>query len=159
MWKNGQYKREKSMIDLGIIIGIISAIIAVIAAGISYRYVREQKRVTKINLNITQISEAESLIFKNPKLLELHNVSNDLLKQCDANHEEVCYLLLNFNAAQGEYLVENEKNISLSNYRKNLLNNEKVRKIWKRILRRKMYQKSRFTKAVDEYINEIEKDL
>ena len=147
------------MIDLGVIIGVISAIIAVIAAGISYRNLREQKRVAKTILNITQISEAESLIFKNPKLLELHNISNDLLKECDANHEEMCYLLLSFNAAQGEYVIEDKKNISLSNYRKNLLKNEKVRKIWKRILSEKMYQESIFTKAVDEYINEVEKDL
>ena len=48
------------------------------------------------------------------------------------------------------------KNIELTQYRKNMLQNEKVRIIWKKILMDKMLDEGPFVNAVDDYIEQIE---
>ena len=79
-----------------------------------------------------------------------------MLKKYNISPNEVVYLLLNFDAGQGFYKLDKSKKIKLSKYRKNILDNEETRRIWKYILKDRMFTYSPFTEAVDKYIQQIE---
>ena len=132
-------------------ISIFSAIVAVVAALISYHSLSEQRRITAWTKNFDRLYSSELMMQNYPKLLNLHGINEKLLRKCGAAPEEVVYLLLNFRAGQ-EWGHLKEK-APLSGYRRQMLENKKVRKIWKNILYKKLIFTGKFAKVVDHYVS------
>jgi len=117
----------------------------------------ENKRILRYEKNYLFVAQTEMLMIQNPELLELHNIDEKLLEKHNISPKEVVYLAQSFSAGQLFYLIPGvNKNIELTQYRKNMLQNEKVRIIWKKILMDKMLDEGVFIKAVNDYINQIE---
>lgn len=136
---------------------IVSAIVAVVAAYLTYHNLIENKRILRYEKNYLFVAQTETLMVQNPELLELHNIDKKFLDRYNISSKEVIYLAQSFSAGQLFYLIPNmNKNIELTQYRKNMLQNEKVRIIWKKILMDKMLDEGPFVNAVDDYIEQIE---
>ena len=135
-------------------IAIISAIIAILAAFIALISLIENRRIAKFTENYSLINQAESVMLEHHELLKLHNITEDMLKECDATPEEVIYLCLSINSSNVSSRIQ--KKAILSEYRKNMFTNEKVISIWKKIVRGRLAsQDSPFAIALDKYIKEI----
>lgn len=135
-------------------ISIFSTLIAVIAVWISTKTLNEQRRISKISSNYSLLSQTSSMIVANPKLLELHNISLDIMKQLEVSEQEVVYVLQSIIAAETYYEIENPKRVdykTFSDYRKNILLNKKVRLIWTSFMREKLVFVSPFVLAVDDF--------
>jgi len=135
-------------------ISIFSTLIAVIAVWISTKTLNEQRRISKISSNYALLSQTSSMIVANPKLLELHNISLDTLKQINVSEQEVVYVLQSIIAAETYYEIENPKIVdykTFSDFRKNILLNKKVRLIWTSFMREKLVFVSPFVLAVDDF--------
>ena len=132
-------------------ISIISAIVALSGAVITYYLVLEQKRISKFQANYSLLVEAEKLLYNNKELLKLHNITEQDLKECNITHEELAYILLSLNSAQAYYLIGNKRKIDVSTYRENFLKNEKVKNAWLKIISPKMIRVSKFSEHVDKY--------
>lgn len=142
------------MDNITISISIFSTFIAAIAVWISTKAVNEQKRISKITINYSLLSQASSLITANPTLLELHNISLDDLKRINVSEQEVVYVLQSIIAAESYYEIEKPKRVdyhTFSDYRRNILLNQKVRLIWTTFMREKLVFASPFVSAVDEF--------
>ena len=64
---------------------------------------------------------------------------------------EFVYLMQSFNAAELYYQIAESKTIALSQYRKTLLANPKVKVAWQKLIRGKLLTESQFTRAVDAF--------
>ncbi len=133
------------------IISIASASIAIIAAIISIWSLYEQRRVSKLNANIAFLNVGHNQLLNNPSLLELHNIGSSDLEECMLTADEFVYILNSFYAGQGYYFIEKTKNIHLSEYRRNLLRNAKVKMAWIKLIRNKMFAESSYSKAIDHF--------
>lgn len=146
------------MNTLTIIISIFSTLIAVFAVWISKRTLNEQKRIAKITSNYALLSKASSLILEHPNLLELHNISQDDLRQIGITEKEVVYIMQSMIAGQSYYEIEDPEKIdyrNFSEYRKNILNNPKVRAVWTKFMREKLVVTSPFILAVDDFYKNL----
>lgn len=136
------------------IISGISTLIAVMAAGISLVALREQRRISKLNANIEFLIYGQNMIVDNPELLELHNITEQLLGETGVTHKELLYILNSLYAGQAYYFVEKSKNIELSKYRQNFLRNSKVKMAWQNIIRTRMIFDSEYTQVIDKFYSQ-----
>lgn len=132
-------------------IAIVSAFISTCSAIVALLSLYEQRRISKLSANLEFLTQTQKMLLDNPKLLSLHNITTEMLKECELNYEEFIYVLNTLYAGQVYYFVEKKKNIDLSKYRKNILNNKKVKIAWKKIIRETMIIDSPFVAAIDEY--------
>ena len=74
-------------------ISLSSAVVAIIAALTAYLSLIEQRRISAISANFAMLNETESKLADSSSLLQLHGVTQEMMKECDASAEEVIYLL------------------------------------------------------------------
>lgn len=149
------------MNTLTIVISIFSTIIAVFAIWISTRTLNEQKRISQITSNYSLLAQTSSLIVEHPNLLELHNISQDELKQIGVTEKEVVYMMQIIFAGEIYYEIENPRKVDcreFSDYRQNFLKNPKVRAAWIKFIREKMVFVSPFVLAIDDFYKNLKTD-
>lgn len=138
--------------DIGVLASVASAVIAVIAALISWINLQEYRRVEMHQINFDLLTKAEECLLVNPKLLELHSISEDDLQDCGVNTIEFVYILANMRAAQALYVIRNKSRVDVSPYRKNLLKHPKVQKTWTNLLQHRFITNAPFIQAVNKHI-------
>lgn len=141
---------------IGISIAIIALLISVVTAIIAGLALKEQVRITKLTANYTAITTADSLLVNHPELLDLYNIDKALMEASGIKPIELLYLAESFHAAELYHRIDGRQPIIISDYRKNLLRNKKVRKAWQSFIRHKFIFNAPFTKAVDEFIEKEE---
>jgi hypothetical protein len=115
-----------------------------------------QRHAEKWLANHDFLNRATAMIPAHPDLLKLHQIDPDQLATEGISCEEFIYLYLNFDAASALYRISGDPSVQLTEYRKNILQNAKVRMIWKRYLRPKLFNPTPFALAVDAYIDDLE---
>lgn len=70
---------------------------------------------------------------------------------------ELLYLAKSFHAAELYYRIDGKKPVVISEYRKNLLRNDKVRKALKGFIRNRFAHYAPFIETVDEFIDAEER--
>lgn len=137
---------------------IVSAIIALIAAGVAYSHVLEQRRITALTAKYQRYSDLYSILEKNPELLNLYGIEDDLIDRYKISHnidrKDIIYLLAEFSIDQERSLLTKEKVHELSKHREKMLNNSKVAIIWNNFLCDKLFVSTPFTAAVNAYLSE-----
>lgn len=129
----------------------ISLFIAILALIIAFFTFKENGRVQRILANQTYLSDVELKMLDNPELLTLHNVDKELLNDCDINATELVYIITNLNAAAVFYRLKAKDIKGFSEYRKNFLDNPKVKKAWENIIKNKFISNKKFIEAIDKY--------
>ena len=133
------------------IASIVASVIAVISAIIAIISYKKQKEISKINTNLLLLEKTQDMLHKHPELLELHGIEKKHLDSCGVSSTEFIYILNSLYSGLAYYTISGESNIKLSSYRKEFLNNAKIRKSWEIIIREKMIYKGNYTKAIDSY--------
>jgi hypothetical protein len=142
---------------LGFVATLLSAVVALYAARIARSAVRSQQNVEKWRVNLDFFARAEEMFLKNPNLVGFHGVDAVQLAADGVTAEEFLYLLYQFDAGDSFYNIGQEDEVTLTSYRRNLLQHPKVRLVWKKYLRHRLFNPTPFVHAVDRYVDEIER--
>ena len=139
---------------------VSSAGIAVWAAMIATRALKEQKRaldeqrrVAKHVANFQLSAQAEALIAQHKEILELHGLPADILDTLDLSPAQAAYLIQSFSAGDFYYWVDPVEK-GLSGYRRALLAKPKVRKAWRELIADRFLTRGEFSNRVDKYVND-----
>jgi len=101
------------------------------------------------------LNRARGMLIADPSLLSLLGIDpNEVIKD-GITPSELIYIDTSMDASSAMHRVSG-KQLILTEYRKNFIRNQKVRTAWKKYLRDKTFSPSPFTKAVDNYIAELE---
>jgi len=136
---------------MDIIISIASPLIAVFAAVIAYRTMRETRRIAQYQTNIETLIEVEKELKNDVNLLKLHNIETDFLEEEGISATELSYIIASFRAGSAYYVLGNKNDSRLSDYRKNLLDNKKVKLVYEKVIRGKIIPHGLLIKLIDEY--------
>lgn len=142
--------------DTSLTVSVISLVVAFASAVIAYLSVREQRRLTTNVTSFTQIAALEMLLEKNPQLLLLHNVDPKALEADGIEMVELVYLAQSFAAADFYHRLAGERPVVLTEYRRNMLKNAKVQRVWEHYIRGRFISAGPYTEAVDMYIREMQ---
>jgi hypothetical protein len=152
----------KFMIELKdsifLVIGIVSVIAAVTSALSARRAVRNQNEIQSWIINYTLISKTNEILIRNHNLLNLLGIDAEELASDGITPEELIYVDANMSAGHILYRVGWQKRPELTGYRKRLLNNNKVRLIWKKYLSGRLFNDTAWTRLIDRYVSEQEDD-
>jgi len=137
--------------DIQSILAALAVLISVLSAYLSRRALDAQISISKNTSFFTQKAATETYLAQHPELLKLHGIEPELLAKLDITEHEFVYLMQSFNAAELYYHIADSKVITLTQYRKALLSNPKVKVAWRELIRGKLLTESSFTKAVDAF--------
>ena len=137
--------------DLETILASLAVVISVVSAYLSRRALDAQISISKNTAFFTQKAAAEEYLALHPELLELHGIEPRMLDALGITEHEFVYLMQSFNAAELYYQIAESRTITLSQYRKTLLSNPKVKLAWQNLIRGKLLTESAFTKTVDSF--------
>jgi len=133
------------------ILASMAVLISVLSAFLARQALDAQLTISKNTAFFTQKAAAEGYLAQHPELLELHGIEPRLLDDLEITEHEFVYLMQSFNAGELYYQISGSKTITLSQYRKTLLSNPKVKVAWEKLIRGKLLTESAFTKAVDAF--------
>lgn len=133
---------------------VCSAIVSLTSALIAFFAVRSQRNMAKHTANLTRLNRAADLVPDSPELLALHGIKTDQLHKEQVSEKEIIYLLYLFEAGEIYYTLEGSRKIDLRTYRKIMLDQPKVRFIWRKYLDEKIFHETPFTRAVNSYIDD-----
>src|ERR1051326_4496015 len=133
------------------ILSVLSTIIAVIAAVVSVITYYEMRKIAKIQTNLDLVNKGNDHIKEAPVLLELHGIKESDLQECGVDHHEFIYILNSLYAGQAYHFIEGAKKVTLSPYRKTMLDHDKVKRTWVKLIRKNMLAGGPFSDAIDEY--------
>lgn len=131
-----------------------SAAVSFASAIIAFTAVMGQRNALKHSANLERLTKATDLIPHDPELLRLHGICQPELRADGISETELIYLIYLFEAGDLYYTIEGSKNVELRPYRKAMLNQPKVRLIWQKYLNNRLFHRSPFTDAVNQYIDE-----
>ena len=137
---------------IGIVIAVVALMVSVATAIIAALALREHVRISKITANYTAITTADSFLLQHPKLLALYNIDEDEMRSCGITSEGLLYLAESFHAAELYHRLDGAKQVVISEYRKNMLRNPKVREAWQRLIKNKFSFHAPLAAAIDEFI-------
>jgi len=95
------------------------------------------------------------MLLQNHSLLRLLGIEPDELIKDGVTPDELIFINASMDASHALYRIGGGQYTVLSEYRKNFLRNDKVRKVWRKYLRN-LFNKTPWTEAVDAYILELE---
>jgi predicted nucleotidyltransferase len=137
-----------------LIIGIISTVIAVLAALISLWSLQENRRIVKQQINLDLLQFGHELMKEKASILRFHGIDEEeLKKKYKVDIVEFIYLLNSFYAGQAFHEVNKTAKITISPYREQMLKSENVKAIWQDLIRNKLMYASKYAKAIDQYYN------
>lgn len=89
----------------------------------------KNNEISKWQANYTYLLDAKKLITDHPEVLELHGLPANLPEELEVTSAQVAYVVLDLKAADLYYRMDGGNPITMTRHRKNLLKNEKYRKI------------------------------
>lgn len=145
------------MEGLGNLISLVALAISLISAYVAYQAKREQRNASRNSAAYTYMAMAERLLESHPELYQLHNIDQAMIDRCGVTPAALLYLTQSFVSADLYHRIENYEGVWLSEYRKNLLSNEKVQQVWESIIDGRLISPSPFTAEVNRCISEVKK--
>jgi len=141
---------------VALLINVLSVFAAVAAVIIARRAVGSQHHVQGWAVNHALLMRAAEFLVTNPELLQLHGITTENLSQDGISIEEFVYTYMNLDAGAALYKISGDKDVTLTQFRKNFIRNPKVRTMWKKYLRENLFSSTPFSLAVDAYLAEVE---
>ncbi len=135
-------------------VNYLSALLSVIAITVSVYAVFDQRRASMVIANIQFLNDKLTMLKQNPKLLEIHGITKQDLKENNLTAYELIYMLNSVYSAQAFYFTGNYSSDKLSSYRLQILKNKKFERAWKQIIRNRMTARTPFTDLIDRYYSE-----
>jgi hypothetical protein len=97
------------------------------------------------------------MLMQDHNLLHILGSNPDDLAKDGIAPGELIFINASMDASHALYRISGKRRAVLSEYRKHFLQNDKVRRVWKKYLREGLFNKTPWTHAVDAYITEFEK--
>ncbi len=140
---------------LSLAISITSACISIASVIIARVALSRQREAQMWVTNYDLLNRARGMLIADPSLLSLLGIDpNEVIKD-GITPSELIYIEASMDASSAMHRVSG-KQLTLTEYRKHFIRNQKVRIAWKKYLRDKTFSPSLFTKAVDDYIAKFE---
>lgn len=138
--------------DNALLVSLFSMVIALASAMIAYLAVKEQRRLTSNITSYTQMAATEQLIEKYPEILGLYGITETMLADAGVTKGELIYLSQSFSASEFYHRLAHDEEIVLTPYRRNLLDQPKVRATWALFLRGRFITDPDYVAAIDRYV-------
>jgi hypothetical protein len=142
---------------VSLMISALSLVVSLVSAAVAIIAVRTSARIAMRTADLQLHNFADELCKTNPSLYEFHGITMSDVEREGVSPEELTYLVHSFDAAYAYHSMQNSSKVEISEYRRNMLLHPKVRKIWKLFIVGKTLNRGPFTKAVDDYIEQIER--
>lgn len=131
------------------VIAIVAVLISLASLLSTIYLTKKSKHISLTQMNAQLLFDVESNM--DGSLLMLHNISNEVLKNNNITELEAVYIIRSFRAASAYYVLA-DTGQKLSEYRKNLLLNDKVKFMYENILKEKFLDQSVFLiKLIDQF--------
>ena len=141
--------------NISLLISILSACTAVVSVIVSRRAIEKQRYVQSWLTNYDLLNRTTNMLLQDHSLLRLLGIEPDELIKDGVTPDELIFINASMDASHALYRIGGGQYNVLSEYRKNFLKNDKVRRVWKKYLRN-LFNKTPWTEAVDAYIVEFE---
>ena len=143
---------------LSLVISLGSAAVATVAVLLSRTALNSQRHMQKWIVNHDLIARSDAMIINNNDLLTLHGIDQQKVLRDGITIIELLYICENLSASSAMINVSNDKLVTLSDYRKNFLQSDKLQIAWTKYLRGKMFSTTPWSIAVDKYIAELQEN-
>lgn len=144
----------KDMFALGT--GLVSVCVAAYAAYVARAASHHHRFTQKWLANHEMLGRTQLMLMDDPELLRVHGIQLDELSKDGISPREFVYIVAHLDAGSALHRIGGEKEVSLTQYRQHFLRQTKVRAIWKKYLRARMFNETPFTKAVDAFIAKMD---
>lgn len=142
-----------------LIVWTLSACAGVAAAIVARSAVSTNRQIQKWIVNHDLLDRSRDMLIAHPDLLHLHGITPETLLEDGLSLEEIIYVNLHFDAGGAFYRIGGDRSVELTEVRKNFIRNERVRFIWKKHLRGRLFNDTPYSRAIDAYISELEGDV
>ena len=142
--------------DITLLISIFSACAAVLSVIFSRLALERQRYMQGWIANHDLLNRTNSMVMQDHSLLRILGIEPDELIKDGVTPDELIFIHASMDAGHAFYRISGERYSIITGYRKNFLENPKVRMVWKKYLRDKLFGQTPWTKAVDSYIAEFE---
>jgi hypothetical protein len=142
---------------ISLVVSGLSLIASVASAAIAVLAVRTSKRIAMETTTLQLHNFADQICHEHPELYELHGITAADLAREGVSPQELSYVVHSFDAGSAYYRIHSPTKVELTEYRRQMLQHPKVRKIWKAFIVGKTMSRSQFTEAVDQQIAALER--
>ncbi len=102
------------------------------------------------------LNRANAMLVQDHSLLGILGIEPEELVKDGITPEELIFIHASMDAGHAFYRISGERYSIITGYRKNFIENPKVRLVWKKYLRDRLFGENAWTNAVDDYIAEFE---
>jgi hypothetical protein len=142
--------------DLSIILSVVAVSISILSAFIAKCSLKSQINVSKNAALVSQTQRNEANLAANTELFSLYNIDLNELKQKGITPEELLYIWSDLRQGEIFHRIEGfTKEDMLSDYRTNLLKNEKVQIAFNDFIFGCLMSKSDYTETLKRYIDSL----
>lgn len=143
---------------IGLTVSAVSVVIAIYSAFIAKRSLNKQIRALQWSVNHDLQARARAMLISDPTLLAIHSIDIQDLHQSGVTSQELIYILHHIHAGSAYHLIGGDQNVELTEFRKKFFESSKVRFVWKRFLRNRMFNDAPFTRAIDNHVAKLDND-
>jgi hypothetical protein len=142
--------------NISLLISVSSACAAVLSVIFSKLTLNRQRYMQGWIANHDLLNRTTAMLVQDHSLLLILGIDPEELIKDGITPEELIFIHASLDAGHAFYRISGERYSIITGYRKNFLENLKVRLVWKKYLRDKLFGDTAWTKAVDAYIAEFE---
>jgi hypothetical protein len=142
--------------NITLLISILSACAAVLSVIFSKLALERQRYMQGWIANHDLLNRTNAMLMQDHSLLGILGIEPDELLKDGITPDELIFIHASMDAGHAFYRISGERYSIITGYRKNFLENPKVRLAWKKYLRDRLFGQTPWTKAVDAYIAEFE---
>ncbi len=142
--------------DISLLISISSACAAVLSVIFSKITLERQRYTQGWIANHDLLNRTTAMLLEDHSLLRILGIDLEELKKDGITPEELIFIHASMDAGHAFYRISGARYSIITGYRKNFLENPKVRLAWKKYLRDKLFGDTAWTTAIDAYIAEFE---
>lgn len=135
---------------------IISTIIAIVTIRMAVASIRRQGRTQGLLLSYDLQSRLFEMMRQDPALLEILGIDINELKKDGVRPEEFIFIDASLSTSHALYRINEQNRIELSSARRSFLKNVKVRTVWEKYLRNKLFGETTWAEAIDAHIAKCE---
>jgi len=139
------------MLTLTEIFSIVAVAVALISAVVAVLAWRQQRVAAQLVVNTHFLNDTLSMLSADPSLLALHGITEEDLAAQDITASELIYMLNTVYAGQAFHGAGRSRRISLSSYRRKLLDTPKFERAWRHLIRERLTLRTPFTDAIDRH--------
>ncbi len=142
--------------NITLLISISSACAAVLSVIFSKLALERQRYMQGWIANHDLLNRTNVMVMQDHSLLRILGIEPDELIKDGITPDELIFIHASLDAGHAFYRISGARYSVITGYRRNFLENPKVRLAWKKYLRDKLFGQSAWTKAVDAFIAEFE---